>query len=64
MSMGAFGACALHPTSAVCPKPCWGLGLPPQGGQSEQKEPSSECLLPQPTCVCELFPGAHLPLVP
>lgn len=51
MSMGAFGTCALHPTSALCPKPCWGLGLPPQGGQSEKKEPSSACCSNPHVCV-------------
>lgn len=43
MNMEAFGAWALHPASTTHPKPCQGLGLPPQGRQSEEKEPSGAC---------------------
>lgn len=60
MSMEAFGVYSLHPTSAPCPKPCRGLGLPPHGGHSEKKESSSACCPSPRVCASSFLESACL----
>lgn len=61
MSMEAFGVYSLRPTSAPCPKPCWGLGLPPQGGHSEKKESPSACCPSPRVCASSSLEPTCLP---